>query len=94
MPELAAVRAVAQGYVQGVNFRFFVETHAEMLGLRGYVRNLPSGSEVEVWAEGGKDALLEFVEQLKVGPRRARVDKVDVEWCEPTGKFSDFGVRF
>ena len=94
MPELAAVRAVAHGYVQGVNFRFFVERHAELLSLRGYVRNLPSGSEVEVLAEGGKDALLGFLEQLRVGPRRARVDKVDVEWREPTGKFSDFRVRF
>lgn len=94
MPELAAVHAVAHGYVQGVNFRFFVERHAELLGLRGYVRNLPSGSEVEVWAEGDKDALLEFVEQLKAGPRRARVDKLDIEWREHTGRFNDFGVRF
>jgi len=40
-----ALRAVVRGRVQGVGSRDYGETHARLLGLSGYVRNL---SEVPV----------------------------------------------
>ncbi len=43
------------GRVQGVGFRFFVERHANELGLRGYTRNLDDG-RVEVYAAGSREA--------------------------------------
>ncbi|GBD10862.1 Acylphosphatase [bacterium HR23] len=57
MPEGQALHAVIYGRVQGVGFRAFVEARARSLGLRGWVRNLPDGRAVEVWAEGPPQAL-------------------------------------
>lgn len=92
--EQVAVRAVVRGRVQGVGYRDFVYTRARWLGLHGYVRNLPDGRSVEVVAEGPREALEQFVEYLDGGPRMSRVDGVDVEWSEATGRYRDFGIAF
>jgi len=77
-----------------VYFRTFVEDVAIALGLTGCVRNLPSGTEVEVDAEGDDDKLKKLVERLRIGPLRARVDNVDVEWLEPSGQYDAFKVSY
>ncbi|MCK5589482.1 MAG: acylphosphatase, partial [Dehalococcoidales bacterium] len=51
MENMAHLSAKVYGYVQGVNFRYFVTREAGYLRLSGYVRNLPGGA-VEVEAEG------------------------------------------
>ena len=94
MPQLAAVRAVVHGRVQGVFFRDFTSQHARRLGLRGYVRNLSSGSVVEVVAEGEQDKLEELISRLKEGPPRSAVDRVDVTWQEQSGDYPGFSVRY
>ena len=94
MSEKASLFAVIRGRVQGVYFRAFVRNHAEALGLTGYVRNLPGGSAIEVRAEGEKTKLDELLKQLNVGPPRARVDRVDVEWSDYTGRFTDFEFKY
>ena len=65
------------GRVQNVGFRFFVWRRAEALGLHGWVRNRWDGS-VEVLAGGEPEPLETFAEQLRAGPRWARVDRVTV----------------
>jgi acylphosphatase len=55
-----------------VGFRMFAILHAQRLGLRGWVRNLPAG-EVEVLVEGPPEAMAEFLELLKRGPAAAEV---------------------
>lgn len=92
--DVAALRAVVRGRVQGVNFRQFVHTRARFLGVRGYVRNLPDGRSVEVVAEGSRSDLEQLLEYLKEGPRMARVDQVEVEWGDATGIYDDFGIAF
>lgn len=81
------------GIVQGVGYRFFTERHARRLGLKGYVRNMPDGS-VEVVVEGSKDKIETLIKYLKRGPYLARVEKVVVEYRKPTGKFSDFTIKY
>jgi len=93
MPDEARLLAVVHGYVQGVNFRYFVLRLAGSLDLKGYVRNLPDGS-VEVVAEGERDRLERLVEQLKVGPRAARVTDVEERWADYSGEFADFRIRY
>ncbi len=92
MPETAAFRAVVYGRVQGVNFRLFVVRCARALELEGYVRNMSNGSELEVYAEGGKKQLDELLDDIYRGPSRARVDQVDVSWSEYSGDFRGFQV--
>jgi len=94
MSEKASLFAVVRGRVQGVYFRAFVRNHAEALGLTGYVRNLAGGSVIEVRAEGEKTKLDELLKHLNVGPPRARVDRVEMEWSEYTGRFTDFELRY
>jgi acylphosphatase len=64
------------GHVQSVGFRWSAAREAEVLGVRGSVRNRADGS-VEVSAEGTADALKRFAEWLKRGPRGAQVVRVE-----------------
>ena len=93
MSNRSAFRAVVYGLVQGVNYRYYVQRHAEAIGLTGYARNLDDGS-VEVFAEGEKDKLAQLIAKLKVGPRVARVERVEVEWGEYSGKYRGFDIMF
>ena len=92
--DVAAVRAVVRGRVQGVGFRDYVETRARRLRLTGYVRNLDDMRSVEVVAEGPRGAVQQLIDELHGGPRLSRVDDVDVEWREATGGFRDFQTEF
>lgn len=82
------------GRVQAVGFRFFVWRRAESLGLMGWVRNRRDGS-VEVLAGGSSEQLDHFLEQLRAGPRFARVDRVSVVEEDPSalGGCAGFDVR-
>ena len=96
MPGTSEVRrrfkAEITGDVQGVGFRFFAERQARKLGLDGYVRNRYDGA-VEVEAEGTATALEQFLEDLRHGPRAARVQEVAVSWNVYRGDLGPFGVR-
>ena len=91
MSNRSAFRAVVYGLVQGVNYRYFAQRHAESIGLNGYVQNLDDGS-VEVLAEGDKGKLEQLIAKLKAGPRAAHVERVDVEWGEYSGKYRQFDI--
>lgn len=84
---------MVSGEVQMVGFRAFVQWHADRLGVRGWVRNLPTG-EVEILAEGKRDALNSFLSLLRQGPRLAHVSDVQVRWEQPTGAPTDFRMRY
>jgi len=56
------------------------------------VRNLSDG-DVEIIAEGEKQALAEFREWLDEGPPGAWIRSVNVEMRAPSGHFSDFSVE-
>ncbi len=91
--EQAALYARIYGMVQGVGFRYFTQRKALALGLSGYVRNLPDGS-VEVYAEGRRDLLENFLGELHQGPEFSRVDEVKVEWRDPTGEYETFVIAY
>lgn len=94
MSELAAIKANVHGRVQGVNFRYFVEKHANALDLTGYVKNLQGGRDVEVYAEGKRDALEKLIECLYKGPSRAVIERVDLKWFDYGGTHKSFRVCF
>jgi len=94
MTDLASVRVIVYGHVQGVFFRAFASRQATKLGLTGYVRNLPGREAVEVHAEGKRKQLEELISYLKVGPPAARVEKVVTNWSEYTGNYPGFNIRY
>jgi acylphosphatase len=76
--------ASVEGRVQGVGYRFFVQSRAEELHLAGSVRNMPNQS-VRVEAEGPRESLEALIDDLRKGPPAARVERVEVEWLPPSG---------
>jgi acylphosphatase len=91
--DLARLRAVVHGWVQGVGYRDYVSREAARLRLKGYVRNASDGS-VEVEAEGRRGELDELLESLRKGPRLADVSKVDAAWDAYRGEFGGWDLRW
>jgi acylphosphatase len=69
------------GVVQGVGFRFYAINRARAYGVTGWVKNLYDG-RVEIEAEGTRDRLVPFLEEMRIGPRSARVRGVQEQWNE------------
>jgi acylphosphatase len=86
-----AFSARVSGTVQGVGFRYFVYQEALALELQGFVKNLIDG-KVEVYAEGPREKLEQFIELLKQGPRFGAVDKVELKWTDYMGKYDTFYI--
>ena len=84
-------RALVGGRVQGVWFRESCRDQAVAVGVAGWVRNLADG-RVEVVLEGPPAAVEEVLAWCRRGPRRARVDRVDVVDEGPVGE-RGFRVR-
>ena len=79
--------------VQGVGFRFFTCRVAEKYPMVGYVRNLPDG-DVEIVAEGKKEVVRSFLDEIARGPSYSRVIAVKIFIEQPTGQYRSFGVRY
>lgn len=85
------VRVHVSGRVQGVNYRRFTQQSARVLGIRGWVRNLPD-RRVEFVAEGDEEKLKEFVRHCREGPTLAIVKDMEVRCEPPTGELDDFTI--
>ena len=82
------------GVVQGVYYRYSTKRKADDLRLSGTVRNLPDGS-VGIVCVGEEKDILSLIDWCKVGPRGARVDRVDVEWQDPPSQtVADFSISY
>jgi acylphosphatase len=86
------VKIEVGGLVQGVVFRYFVQSTAKKYGLNGYVKNLYNG-DVEIEVEGEDIILKQFVEEVKIGPRFAQVRSFFLDYLAYEGKYNNFEVR-
>ncbi len=87
------LHAIISGQVQAVAYRAYVQDAAGILGLTGYVKNLPDGT-VEVVADGMADNLKEFVEYLHEGSLLSRVEAVAVEWHSVKNGYDEFSILY
>lgn len=71
------VRVFVSGKVQGVRFRESTRVQADILGLTGWVKNLPD-KRVELVAEGESEKVDELLVWLRRGPPAARVAGLEV----------------
>jgi tRNA pseudouridine55 synthase len=85
-------QAKIYGKVQGVGYRYFTEKIAKNLNILGYVKNLEDGT-VEVVAQGKEEDLQKFIEQLKIGPFLAKVEKIDIIFKKPTDIYLYFEIK-
>lgn len=82
-----------KGRVQGVGFRFWVQTTAQRLNLTGWVKNEPDGSVSAVF-EGTAGNIEAMLGACRMGPVSAQVSEVQrlsmVD--DEAGKFSSFDI--
>ena len=72
-----AIRLYIYGTVQGVFFRTFIKKNAELLSLKGYVRNKEDGS-LEIWVEGNSEGVDKMIEICKKGPEHSIIKRLDI----------------
>jgi acylphosphatase len=89
---IVARRFFVSGRVQGVGFRYYVQDHASVEGVHGYVRNLPDG-RVEALIEGDEESVVRVERALRRGPSGAQIDDVVVESAVPSGRATGFSIR-
>jgi acylphosphatase len=93
MNNLRSVHLLVQGKVQGVFFRATAKEMAELLQLKGWVKNTPAG-EVEIKAYGERERVQKFIDWCKKGPPRAVVTNVQVSEMEEYSYDSFQVVRY
>jgi acylphosphatase len=80
------------GHVQGVGFRYAMQTEAARLGLAGWVRNRRDGS-VEALVQGDDAAVAALTAWARHGPRGAHVAEVRVASAEADASLAGFEQR-
>lgn len=81
------------GRVQGVAFRAYTQYQANLLGLVGWVRNLPDG-RVEAVFEGEDHLVEAMLLWCAQGPPAARVSRVETHEEPPSGADRDFRILY
>lgn len=89
--EHVRARVLIIGRVQGVKFRAYTRDRAREAGVLGWVKNLSDG-RVEAVFEGTRPAVQRLISWCYSGPMQATVEKVEVQWEEPTGTEGGFQI--
>jgi acylphosphatase len=87
---MRTVRLIIKGKVQGVFYRATAKDVADLIGVKGFVKNLPDGN-VEITATAAEDILQKFIGWCKEGPPKAKVDEVISEELQ-LQEFSSFKI--
>lgn len=91
--DLTRVEVTVSGRVQGVSFRYYTLRRAQMLGIEGWVKNMPNG-KVKVLIEGHKQKVQQMLDWLKEGPSMANVTNLDYQYGSYKGEFGSFEIKF
>lgn len=82
------------GDVIGVGFRYWTALQAKQLGLTGWVKNVfQPRTGVEAVFEGKPNQVKKMIKLCQTGPPIAWVEKVEVNWQKPTGKYQEFSIK-
>lgn len=87
------IHVLVHGRVQGVFFRDYTRREAQRLGLRGWVRNLATGS-VEAELEGGAEQVDAMLEWFSTGSPLSLVSSVEHREIAATGDDHGFEICY
>ena len=87
---MKTIRLTIKGKVQGVFYKATAKDVADLIGIKGWIRNLPDNN-VEITATASEESLQKLINWCKQGPPKARVDDVIVEELGPEG-FNGFRI--
>jgi len=82
---------LVRGFVQGVSYRKQTQRVAKHLGVKGWVRNISNGS-VEACLEGDERAVDAVIAWCAFGPKKGKVDEVQILNTAYGDKYSDFCI--
>lgn len=86
-------KVVLFGRVQGVGFRYFVESIVSKYDISGYVRNT-FDRKVEIVCQGEEEDLKQFIDEIKKGPAFSAVTDIKIEEIKDSKKYSIFDIKF
>ena len=89
---MKAKQIFVSGIVQGVFFRYYTKKTAELLGIKGYVKNRSDG-RVEIIAIGDNEKINELTKWCKHGPEKAVVEEIIAENIEIDGTYNKFEIN-
>ncbi len=81
------------GKVQGVFFRKSTQDKARELGIKGWVKNEADGT-VLTEIEGNDEQVRQMLDWLKIGPGRAKVEKLEVVEKGKDKGHNSFEIRY
>ena len=87
---MKTIRLTINGKVQGVFYRATAKDVADLIGVKGWIRNLPDNN-VQITATATEETLQKFINWCKQGPPKARVDDVIIEELDPE-EFNSFRI--
>ena len=87
------IYAVVQGQVQGVGFRWFVQSLANSLQITGWIRNMENGM-VEMELQGETAALHQLLSRIRRGVRFIHVENLSCKPIPTQLKEKRFTVRY
>lgn len=93
MEELVRYFGTAEGRVQGVGFRMFVQQHAMELGLTGWVRNMEDG-RVTMEIQGRQEKIDRLTDFIRQGNFFIRVSSLSLESRSVLPNEDRFVVRY
>ncbi|MGL3758127.1 acylphosphatase [Bacillus velezensis] len=84
---------IADGRVQGVGFRYFVQMEADRHKIAGWVKNRDDG-RVEILAEGPEESLKQFAEAARKGSPFSNVTGVTIEESHRLKGYRTFSISY
>ncbi|MFZ7741386.1 acylphosphatase [Bacillus velezensis] len=84
---------IADGRVQGVGFRYFVQMEADRHKIAGWVKNRDDG-RVEILAEGPEESLKQFAEAVRKGDPFSNVTNVTIEESHRLKGYRTFSISY
>lgn len=87
------IKALIEGRVQGVGFRYFTQYQATFLNLSGFVKNLSDG-KVYLEAQGEKIRIYELLDKLREGNGFAKITSISIDEIKPINSEKKFKVVY
>ncbi|MDR3594217.1 acylphosphatase [Clostridium sp.] len=84
---------IANGRVQGVGFRYFLQLTAYKLNLTGWCKNLSNG-DVEIEVEGLEEDVFSFISEIKKGNGFAKVHDIDLKNLPVLNNEKKFTIKY
>lgn len=85
--------ASAAGRVQGVGFRYFVQTNAMELDITGWVRNMDDGT-VTMEIQGTDEQIEKLIGRIKKGSTFIKVKNMELTKLETIEQTENFAILY